>query len=221
MGSLTEKIPVYFMPGLAASPKIFERIRLPQDTYEFYFLEWLVPKSNHEDLAHYVKRLAQNIKHDNVILIGVSFGGIIVQELSKYLNTKKVIVISSVKNEKEFPKRLRILQLTKAYKLFPSKTVSSIENFNKFAFSKNLKKKTEMYNTYMQMRNDLYLNWSIFQVLHWRSSDSTKEVIHIHGDQDKIFPIKHIKNCIKIEGGTHAMIVTKATKINKILQEII
>ena len=34
------KIPVYFMPGLAASPIIFENIKLPEEDFEMYFLEW-------------------------------------------------------------------------------------------------------------------------------------------------------------------------------------
>ena len=32
------KIPVYFMPGLAASPTIFENIKLPEDQFEMHFL---------------------------------------------------------------------------------------------------------------------------------------------------------------------------------------
>ena len=38
------KIPVYFMPGLAASSIIFENIKLPEDTFEMHFLEWFVHK---------------------------------------------------------------------------------------------------------------------------------------------------------------------------------
>ena len=37
------KIPVYFMPGLAASPTIFENIKLPEDQFEMHFLEWFLP----------------------------------------------------------------------------------------------------------------------------------------------------------------------------------
>ncbi len=38
------KIPVYFMPGLAASSSIFERIELPKDTFEMHLLEWFLPE---------------------------------------------------------------------------------------------------------------------------------------------------------------------------------
>ncbi|WP_317134291.1 hypothetical protein [Flavobacterium agricola] len=38
------KIPVYFMPGLAASSKIFEHIRFDAEVYDFFYLEWKVPQ---------------------------------------------------------------------------------------------------------------------------------------------------------------------------------
>jgi len=37
------KIPVYFMPGLAASSTIFEKIALPEAEFEMHFLEWFLP----------------------------------------------------------------------------------------------------------------------------------------------------------------------------------
>ena len=34
------------MPGLAAGPAIFERIKLPPETFEVHFLEWEIPLEN-------------------------------------------------------------------------------------------------------------------------------------------------------------------------------
>jgi esterase/lipase len=92
------KIHVYFMPGMAASSEIFERIQLPDTVFQSHLLEWFLPEQQ-ESLQDYAKRMVKNIKHDNVILIGVSFGGILVQEMKHFLNVKKVIIISSVKSK--------------------------------------------------------------------------------------------------------------------------
>jgi predicted esterase YcpF (UPF0227 family) len=67
-----------------------------KDTFEIYLLEWEIPLDN-ESLTHYAKRISEKIKHENPVLIGVSFGGILVQEMSKHLNAHKVLIISSVK----------------------------------------------------------------------------------------------------------------------------
>ncbi len=209
------------MPGLAASSKIFEYINLPNGNFELHFLNWLIPESIDETLDHYVKRLCKSIKHNNPILIGVSFGGIIVQEMSKYVHPLKVILISSIKNNSEKPKRIIFLQKTKFYKLFPANRISKIENFSTFSFNKSFKKKLELYNKYLAVRDEKYLNWAIHNVVNWERENSINNIIHIHGSDDEIFPIKHIKNSIVVEGGTHAMIITKAKKINIILEEII
>jgi len=77
-----DKIPVYFMPGLAASPAIFERISLPPEQFEMILLEWQIPLDN-ETLSQYAKRIAEKVTLPNPVLVGVSFGGILVQEISQ------------------------------------------------------------------------------------------------------------------------------------------
>ena len=77
-----EIIPVYFMPGMAANPTIFEYIKLPEDRFKIYWLSWKIPLKN-ETLQEYAKRMCDDVKHDNPVLLGVSFGGILVQEMSK------------------------------------------------------------------------------------------------------------------------------------------
>ena len=82
------KIPVYMMPGLAACPTIFERISLPEADFEIFLLEWEIPIGN-EKLTDYAKRMAKKVVHNQPVLIGVSFGGILVQEMANFLDPKK------------------------------------------------------------------------------------------------------------------------------------
>ncbi len=213
----TKKIHIYFIPGLAASSKIFEYIKLPKETFETHFIEWLLPLTNKEPLENYAKRMANLVKHDNVVLVGVSFGGIIVQEMSKFISTKKIIIISSVKTSLEFPKRLKLLQKTKVYKLFPLKLINNIEAFSAYTFGDFATKRIELYKKYLSVRDTNYLNWALYNVLNWKSKTSPKNLIHIQGTDDKIFPINHISNCIPVENGTHAMIIYKAKTISKLI----
>jgi esterase/lipase len=67
-----------------------------------HLLDWIDPQQN-ESLQSYASRLCEKITHNNPVLIGVSFGGIIVQEMSRIISCKKVVIISSVKSYKEFP----------------------------------------------------------------------------------------------------------------------
>lgn len=212
------KTHIYCVPGLSASSKIYEFIKLPKEDFEIHLLEWLIPESIHETIEHYAARMCENITEENVVLMGVSFGGIMVQEMSKIISPKKIILISSVKNAQELPKRLRIAKFSKAYKLFPAKSITPIENFMSRAFGSIAKKRIEQYKVYLTVRNELYLKWSIYNVLHWKQTETLPNIIHIHGTSDHIFPIKHIKNCIKIEKASHVMILTKAKEITQIIR---
>ena len=216
----TDKIHIYFMPGLAASSKIFEHIKLPEDKFERHYLEWLLPLSVKESIENYAKRMAEFVVEENPVLVGVSFGGIVVQEMSKHLKTRKVIIISSGKSNTEFSKRLKILQQTKAYKLFPAKVISNLEDFSKVAFGEFTKKRLALYKKYLSVRDPNYLTWAIDHVLNWQQTTPQQNIIHIHGKEDHIFPIKNIKSCITIEKGTHIMILTKAKSISEIISDI-
>lgn len=212
------KTPVYFMPGLAASPKIFENLSLSEDKFNLHYLSWLKPLSTEETLANYAMRTCEEIKHENIVLVGVSFGGILVQEMSKYINIKKLIIISSVKTYKEFPTNFKFAKKFSAHKLFPTKIISNFDKFKQFFVGKSLKKKAKLYEMYLSERDELYLNWAVKNTLHWQQEQPIKDIIHIHGTKDPIFPIKNIKNYIKIKGGTHAMILMKAKQISKIIE---
>lgn len=214
------KIPVYFMPGLAASVAIFERIRLSELDFEMFFLEWEIPKEK-ETLLDYAKRMAEKIKHENPVLIGVSFGGILVQEMARFIKVSKVIIISSVKSNLEFPKRMVVAKKTKAYKLIPLSLVQNIESLAKFSFGKKVNQRLKLYEKFLSVRDKRYLDWAVEQVILWDRIVVDKNVIHLHGDMDDVFPIKYISNCIVVEGGTHIMILNKYKWLNLNLPLII
>jgi esterase/lipase len=214
------KTPIYFVPGLAAGPEIFENLSLSPELYDFYYLSWKKPLALEESISNYAMRMSEEIKHENPVLVGVSFGGIMVQEMSRFIDTKKVIIISSVKNTEELPKRFKIANFTKVYKLFPAKLVANFEDYAKYFLGKSLKKRAEIYKKYLSVRSSKYLHWSIYNVLNWKQTDDmNNNLVHIHGTKDKVFPLKRISNSIEIEGGTHVMILTKAKVITKHIHE--
>ena len=137
-----EKTPIYFMPGLAASHKIFENLEFDLNRYTLHYLNWIAPKNSEEDISSYTYRLSAQIKKKNPVLIGVSFGGIIIQELANYVHPKKVIILSSVKHHDELPKRFKVAKLTKIYKVFPTKVIENFEDYLGFFIGKSLKKKS-------------------------------------------------------------------------------
>lgn len=213
-------IHVYFMPGMAANPSIFENIKLPENRFKMHFLEWEIPNKG-ESLEQYAKRMCSEIKYQNSVLIGVSFGGILVQEMSKFLNLKKLIVISSMKTKEELPKGLKFLKLTKAFKVLPTQLISNIELLAKFEFGKTISKRIELYQKYLSVRDKEYLDWAIEQIIFWKQEKPNSNAIYIHGDQDAVFPNSCLGKCIVVKGGTHIMIINKFKWFNENLPKLI
>ena len=214
------KTSVYFMPGLAASSLIFERIDLPQELFEVHLLDWELPIGE-ESLTDYARRMAQKITDPNPVLIGVSFGGILVQEMAVFLNPQKVIIISSVKSNLEFPRRMKIAKTTKAYKLIPTSIFSNMEKLSAFSFGKSIAQRLKLYERYLSVRDVKYLDWAIERIVLWDRTQVDKSVVHIHGDADEVFPIQYISDCIVVKGGTHIMILSKYKWLNENLPAII
>ncbi len=214
------KIHVYFMPGMAASPTIFENIKLPEEQFETHLLEWELPLPK-ESLSDYAKRMSSKVVHQDCILVGVSFGGILVQEMKQFVNPKKVVIISSVKSSIELPRAMKIAKTTKAYKLIPTKLFENVENLAKYAFGDFAKQRLKLYEKFLSVRDKNYLDWSIEQIINWERKEVDAEVIHIHGDEDEVFPIKYIKNCTVLKGGKHIMILNKYKWLNENLPKIL
>ncbi len=216
----TQKTPIYFVPGLAAGREIFENIHLPEDQFDVHIIEWIIPSKN-ESLQSYAQRMAAKVSQENAVLIGVSFGGVMVQEMSQYLNLKKLIIISSVKSTYEIPKKMKVFKYVPLYRLIPSRFLESSKSLVKYGLGVKSKTKLEIYQKYLSVNNTQYLKWAIKQMVGWNRTQLIPDVIHIHGDKDPIFPINNINNCIIIPGGTHIMLIVKFKWLNTNLPKII
>ncbi|GAB5399876.1 MAG: alpha/beta hydrolase [Aureisphaera sp.] len=216
----TEKIHVYFVPGLAAGKEIFRNINLPPERYEIHILEWLIPQEK-ESIQQYARRMADQVTHSNVVLAGVSFGGVMVQEMNEFLDLRKLVIISSVKTKHELPLRLKWVRKTGAYKLLPTGWALSVKDLTKLAIGPRSKKRLTLYQEYLSVRDRNYLDWAIKQMVCWERTQPIEGIEHIHGDLDIVFPIKNITNYILLEGGNHVMILNKGSKVSKLLENII
>jgi pimeloyl-ACP methyl ester carboxylesterase len=215
------KIPIYFLPGLAANASIFKNIKLDTDRFEMYFLEWMIPFEE-ESISDYALRFCSKVNHSNAVLVGVSFGGIIAQEMNLVHNFRKIVIISSVKTRQELPLHLQLAGKTKVYKLMPTSFFAqNIDLLSKYAFGKPIVKRLDLYKQYLSITDKRYLDWAIKQVVSWDQEQSDSNLVHIHGDKDLIFPIENINDSIVVKGGTHIMILNKYKWLNENLPKLI
>ena len=207
------------MPGMAANPTIFDNLTLPESKFIVKGLHWVVPDKG-MDLTAYAKMMNQQVEEDSVLL-GVSFGGLLVQEMAQHKNFKKIIVVSAVKSNKELPKRMLFAKYTRAHKLLPTGLVNNVELLAKYAFGETVTKRLDLYEQYLSVRDKRYIDWAIDNIVNWKQTEPPKNLVHIHGEKDAVFPIANIKNCISVKNGTHTMIIHRAKWFNENLPTII
>ncbi|MCP1996093.1 alpha/beta hydrolase [Flavobacterium sp. HSC-61S13] len=108
---------IYILSGLGVDRRVFDRIDFGNLNPEF--IDWIETIYN-ESLADYAKRMVQLIPDENPILIGLSFGGMVAIEISKIIQTEKLILIASAKTKYELPLLYRIAVILKLNKLIPT-----------------------------------------------------------------------------------------------------
>lgn len=209
---------IYVVSGLGADFKVLEKIQFPKQ-HEVVFIDWLIPEQN-EEFQHYVQRMAEKIDDSEPFyLLGYSFGGILVQEINKLKPAKKVVIMGSIRSDKEKSVLIKTGQITRIPKILPvrffnEKTTNIYSMFRKFFDPKNPR-----ILQYFRIRDPYYLKWSIEKISDWKFEESP-DVIQILGDKDIVFPIKNCKPDYIIKGGTHLFPATKSKEVSGILKGV-
>lgn len=206
---------IYVVSGLGADFTVLEKLQFPQH-HEVVFLDWLIPLLN-EGLVDYAERMAEKIDDSEPFyLLGYSFGGIMVQEIHKIKPARKVVILGSIKSDKEKSRLIRTGQITKIPKILP------LGLFNEKAANiygvvrKLFDPKNPKLMQYFKVRDPYYLKWSVEKISDWMCVENP-EVIQILGDRDIVFPVKNSKPDYIIKGGTHLFPATKCKEVSEIL----
>lgn len=215
-----QKKKIYLLAGLGFDYRIFDNLEL--ENCGINFIHWLEPEPN-ESLKVYVKRMSLQIGETEMplILIGHSFGGIIVQEVSRLIKVQKVIIISSIKSLNEMPITLRFLKHFPLHKLFNQRLILRTFQIWARAFGYNSEKGRALFIQMISNCTDNYFKWSMDKIVNWQGNENCKNVVHIHGTSDKTFFIKNITNPIVIPDGSHFMVFSKSEEVTEILNKII
>ena len=210
-------IPIYFISGIGADERAFRLISLPG--YEIRNVSWLEPLQN-ESLQTYSMRLSSQIKTENPIIIGLSFGGIIAQEIAHQIKAKKVIIISSLKGRKELPLLYKIAGILRLNRIIPSFLFKRSTFITNIFFGARGKNDKMLLKNILSSTDTKFLQWAIENALHW-NPENTPDIIHIHGSKDKIIPIRYVKADYGINGGGHLMVLNKARELSALLMQVL
>ncbi|MES2374079.1 MAG: alpha/beta hydrolase [Bacteroidota bacterium] len=209
---------VYFISGLGADERVFQRLELPG--IEQVHLGWITPLQK-ETFTSYAGRMTERITDPGPIIVGLSFGGMLAVEISKIIPVKKLILISSAKGEKELPAFFKMGRTIPLHKIVPTH-ITGVTASVLFFF---LGVKDKVHRQLLQeMVNNCpagFIRWAMDTVVHWKNTEVPANLVHIHGNTDWLLPYKNIQADHTIHKGGHSMIMSRAKEISALLQKLI
>ncbi len=209
---------IYCISGLGADERAFSRLKI--EGFKITCLPWLTPLPG-ETLKEYAIRMSKGITTEKPILMGLSFGGMMSIEIAKLLPVEKVILISSIKSDKELPRWMKVAGILRLNKIFPMRSFKLTEPVQNRFIGISMPDEIELVRSYRKNAPQQYMDWAINEVFKWRNDWQPPNLFHIHGDADRIFPINKIAPTYIIKDGGHFMIMNKAAEVNAALQRIL
>jgi pimeloyl-ACP methyl ester carboxylesterase len=214
---------IYCISGLGADERVFSRLVVPGAG--FVYLQWLIPAAQ-ESITDYATRMCGQIpaiSGGRVVLMGVSFGGMMAIEMAKQIPGAAVILISSVKSRKELPWSTRLAGRLGLYSLIPTRpgTYSFMRPMRNYFLGVGTREEASLSNEFSENVDPVYLRWAVRQIVCWKNEWQPPVLYHIHGSKDRAFPIGRIAATHVVEGGGHFMVMNRAKEISGILAGIL
>lgn len=207
---------IYIFSGLGVDERVFDTIDFSD--LNAVFVDWIDPLKN-ETFESYARRISKDFENDS-ILIGLSFGGMLAVEISKIIQTKKVILIASAKNKTELPKWFLIAGKLKLNSFVPSSLLKSTNFITNWLFGAVTPAEKQLLKNIIKDTDPQFLKWAINQIVNWKNTDVPQNCIHIHGSNDRILSVKNVKVDYMIKNGGHFMTVNKAKEIERIIKKL-
>lgn len=209
---------VYIIPGFGMN-KIHVR-GLKLEGYDVEVLAWQ-PSGSILSYKAYAEQIfyPQIAKDREVILIGYSMGGMVAVELAELVKAKKLILVSSAKTKAELPqKKLRIVKILGGKRLGNTKTLERLKPVARLMGKEYL----NLLNASLKDIPEGIISFGIESMIRWdRVENPSMPFLHIHGEKDKLLPIKNINHCTKLPEG-HFLLSGKSIRtINQQVQQFL
>ena len=180
----------------------------------------MVPEKK-ETIEQYAKRILVQIKDECPILIGLSFGGMMAIEVAKLINCKQVILISSAKTKQEIPRYYRQAGTFLLHRLLPLWALQSANRLTYWMFGAETEIERNILKNILDDTDPAFLKWAIDKIVRWNNTTVPECITHIHGNTDRILPLKFVHADIVITDGGHFMVLNKADQISKLFHVLV
>lgn len=210
---------IIFFSGMGGDERAFQYLQLGDVKREY--VNWIEPL-HEESLRDYALRLIQPVNiNANDMLIGLSMGGMVAQEIAAAYPVKKVILISSLRSGETLQPLFTAAQKLKLLNLVQKDLLKSTIVKGAKIFLPLNDKRLQVIVDMLDKFSGHYYKWAMNAVLNWQGANVNCPVFHVHGSKDELFPLAQVKHAEIVEGGSHLMVITKPAEVSRIIKDFI
>ena len=199
---------IYCFSGLGADERVFGFLKL-NPPYELIPVSWIKPLEG-EVLEEYSKRISENIETKNPFgILGVSFGGVVAQEVSKIVKPKFTLLISSINSPNQIP---FLLKITPGFvlRVIPASLLKLPSWIANYMFGAQNKKVLQQI---LLDTDPNFVKWALIAFKNWKPNRINLNCFFISGLKDRILKPTH--EGVKIPNGGHFMVVDLANEVSE------
>jgi pimeloyl-ACP methyl ester carboxylesterase len=211
---------VYGIGGLGVDERIFQHLDV---TFDIKVLKWIPPLPN-ESFTSYAERFSKQIDTDeSIVIIGISFGGMLAIELCKVLANVRVILLSSTSTNQAIPFIFRLLGQSKLVQVLPNAILQHPPTFVlHWLFGVQRIEHKQLLIKIVESIDPSFLKWAILCIVNWQNSYSPPNTCYIHGKNDRlILPPSESQNVHLIDDGGHFLAITHSKEVSKLLNTLV
>jgi hypothetical protein len=207
------------LPGLGADADLLEPQRRAFPDLEV--LPWLDPRP-YESLDEFGRRMAEASTLDEGSVIGgVSFGGMVASVMARHVRPRALVLIASCTSGRAVRGYRRVLASLLAS--FPWKWPLPRAAWPLVAwfFGARAPHHREVLYRLLAQAPIPFVQWGLSAIVRWSPvppSRPVKRIRHIHGNSDRLLPIRGVHPTDVVQGGGHFINVTHADQVNECVQ---
>lgn len=203
---------IYCFSGLGADQRVFQYLEIVAE-YTLVPVAWIDPKPN-ESIEQYAARIAKNIKDQEPFgIMGLSFGGVIAQEVAKILHPAFTFIISTIEEKKQIP---FMLKWTPNWMLdhAPKQLFNPPKSIANYLFST---KQKALLAAILDDTDPAFVKWALKALKNWKAEGEFGPINAMCGDKDRLF--KPYGESVVVQGGGHLMVVDRAEEVSKVIND--
>lgn len=205
---------VYLLPGIGCDHRLFDRMDLTG--LDVVKMDWPEFKPGCS-LASIARDLSIHVNADEPhILVGVSMGGMVAQELAVTTSPVKVVLISSWTGPGEWSMLARAGSVLQLYRGITHFTMWATWPAKRILGQRDRAADLLLWEM-ARAETATKIRIGTGAILRWKGSPWKGPIVRIHGDNDRVtpmrFPVDHV-----VRGGAHIMVLTRAEEVSRLLR---